>query len=131
MFFFVFLILGNTSFANIMANHLGMDKSLAINSLRANGLSERSIATTLNISRNAVRRHLRLHSSKGTKVPTGSEASQRVVSRSCFESFREIILSKLQQRKAGIDHARGLLRLVFETLGLGEVQLRCRMVAFL
>ena len=120
MFFFVFLILGNTSFANIMANHLGMDKSLAINSLRANGLSERSIATTLNISRNAVRRHLRLHSSKGTKaptgslptgtedpkgtkVPTGSEVSQRVVSRSCCEPFREIILSKLEQ---GIDGKR-------------------------
>jgi len=57
-----------------MANQLKMDKSLAINNLRAAGYSERRIARTLNVSRGAVRRHLAGQASNGTKAPTGPEA---------------------------------------------------------
>ena len=55
-----------------MANQLAMDKSFAINNLRAAGYSERRIAQTLGVSRGAVRRHLREADSNGTKAPTGS-----------------------------------------------------------
>ena len=41
-----------------MANHLGMDKSLAINQLHAAGYSQRRIARALKVSRGAVKRHL-------------------------------------------------------------------------
>lgn len=50
-----------------------MDKSLAINNLRAAGYSERRIARTLNVSRGAVRRHLAGQASNGTKAPTGPD----------------------------------------------------------
>ena len=55
-----------------MANRLGMDKSLAIQQLRAAGYSERRIAKTLGISRGAVRRHLADIRSNSTKAQTGS-----------------------------------------------------------
>jgi len=55
-----------------MANQLAMDKVQAIKSLEAAGLSERQIASTLSISRKAVRRHLGRDGSKDTKAPTGS-----------------------------------------------------------
>jgi transposase len=54
-----------------MANQLAMDKVQAIKSLEAAGLSERQIASTLSISRKAVRRHLGRDGSKDTKAPTG------------------------------------------------------------
>ena len=54
-----------------MAHRLAMDKVHAITSLHAQGMSERRIAKTLEISRKAVRRHLGRPSSKDTKAPTG------------------------------------------------------------
>ena len=53
-----------------MANQLAMDKSFAINNLRAAGYSERRIAQTLGVSRGAVRRHLRRPEANGTTAPT-------------------------------------------------------------
>jgi len=55
-----------------MANRLAMDKSLAINNLRAAGYSQRRIAETLEISRGAVRRHLAAANPKSTRAQTGS-----------------------------------------------------------
>lgn len=55
-----------------MANRLSMDKSLAVNNLRALGYSERRIAQTLEISRGAVRRHLAPEEPNSTKAQTGS-----------------------------------------------------------
>lgn len=100
-----------------MANQLAMDKSLAIQNLRAAGYSERRIAETLEVSRGAVRRHLaaaEANSTKaqtaqaqtvadepnGTKAQTGSEgaadppAAESSTSR--CEPFRQIILEKLE-----------------------------------
>ena len=54
-----------------MANRLAMDKVHAIKSLHAQGMPERRIAKTLDISRKAVRRHLGRDASKDTKAPTG------------------------------------------------------------
>ncbi len=54
-----------------MVRQLGMDKSLAVKSLRESGYSERAIARMLGISRNAVRNHIEGKVSKGTKAPTG------------------------------------------------------------
>ncbi len=101
-----------------MVRQLGMDKSLAVKSLRESGYSERAIARMLGISRNAVRNHIEGKVSKGTKAPTGeaptgSEHSKGTIaptgseaptsvgeeapSRSLCEPFREVILSKLEQ----------------------------------
>lgn len=105
-----------------MANQLTMDKSFAINNLRAAGYSERRIAQTLGISRGAVRRHLRLaepnrtttqpppgdqaptgsEDSNSTKAPTGSDGAALPVRPSPIrpgvasrcEAFREIIVAK-------------------------------------
>lgn len=65
--FFFENLLGN----RLVANRLGMDKSLAISNLRSAGYSERRIAETLEISRGAVRRHLALAKSNSTKAQTG------------------------------------------------------------
>jgi len=54
-----------------MANRLAMDKSQAIKSLAATGMSERRIARTLGVSRKAVRQHLGRGAPKETKAPTG------------------------------------------------------------
>lgn len=54
-----------------MSNQLAMDKSFAINNLRAAGYSERRIAQTLGVSRGAVRRHLQALESNSTTAPTG------------------------------------------------------------
>lgn len=107
-----------------MVHQLGMDKSLAIRGLHAQGMSERAIARALGVSRNAVRRHLRSCSANESTaptglVPTGSEwpndttaptgsasvvsAPARTASRSHCEPFREVILSKLAQ---GLDNQR-------------------------
>ena len=96
-----------------MAYQLSMDKSLSIKSLRDNGMSERAIAKSLGVSRNAVRRHLAGISSNDTKAPTGLASTgsdgpndttaptgsaesidtpSAVVSRSRCERFREVIL---------------------------------------
>jgi transposase len=105
-------------------NQLAMDKSFAINNLRASGYSERRIAQTLGVSRGAVRRHLRASEpnsttaptgstdqaptgsddSNGTKAPTGSggetggaeAAPVSVSSSSQCESFRELIIAKCE-----------------------------------
>lgn len=87
-----------------MANQLAMDKSFAINSLRAAGYSERRIAQTLGVSRGAVRRHLRSPASNSTTAPTGSSGQSAVPepidaaasSGSQCEPFREIILAKCE-----------------------------------
>lgn len=99
-----------------VANRLSMDKSLAIQNLRAAGYSERRIAQTLGISRGAVRRHLAAHAPNSTKAQTGSAQtgdmpnstkaqtgshappadSQPTASASTCEPFREVILEKLQ-----------------------------------
>lgn len=103
-----------------MANRLAMDKSLAINNLRAAGYSQRRIAETLGVSRGAVRRHLSgetsnstkaptarsdlapsaLEDSNSTMAPTGSEPSEQtdspVVGSSQCEPIRGIITEKLQ-----------------------------------
>lgn len=115
-----------------MAYRLVMDKALAIKNLRANGMSERAIARTLSVSRNAVRRHLNEVSSNDTTAPTGSAPTgsefpndtmaptgSASVSQKCFapisgsscESFREVILSKLEQ---GLDNQRIFQDLVVE-----------------
>lgn len=107
-----------------MANHLSMDKSLAINQLHAAGYSQRRIARTLKVSRGAVKRHLAENGSNSTtaptgsepqaptgsgdpnstKAPTGSDASQppsatatSTTSKSSCEPFREQILEMLEQ----------------------------------
>lgn len=101
-----------------MAYRLGMAKSLAISNLRASGLSERKIAETLGVSRNAVRRHLAAEISNDTKAQSGSaqtgdpssddtkaqsgpadEASlaAKGASRSQCEPFREVIVGKLER----------------------------------
>ena len=54
-----------------MAHRLAMDKVHAITTLHSQGLSERRIAKTLDISRKAVRRHLGRISPKDTKAPIG------------------------------------------------------------
>lgn len=54
-----------------MANQLSMDKSLAIEHLRQQGMSQRWIARALGVSRGAVIRHLRAKTSNSTKAPTG------------------------------------------------------------
>ncbi len=91
-----------------MANQLGMDKSLAVQNLHRQGMSEREIARALGISRNAVRRHKSLIHPKDTTAPTGSEDSKSTRAptgsshspgkgQSSCEPFREIILAKLEQ----------------------------------
>ena len=101
-----------------MAHRLAMDKVHAIKSLHAQGMSERRIAKTLEISRKAVRRHLGRGSSKDTKAPTGeaptgsAEAKDtkaptgstnqgttgsRRLSRSDCEEFRQRIIDKLEE----------------------------------
>ncbi len=57
-----------------MANQLAMDKSFAINDLRAGGYSQRRIAETLGVSRGAVRRHLQRQTSNSTNAPPASAA---------------------------------------------------------
>jgi len=107
-----------------MANQLAMDKSFAINNLRAAGYSERRIAHAIGVSRGAVRRHLRRSDSNSTTAPTGcndqaptgsgdpnstmaptgssgqwivAEAVDAVASSgSQCETFREIILAKCE-----------------------------------
>jgi transposase len=101
-----------------MANRLTMDKSLAVNNLRAVGYSERRIAQTLEISRGAVRRHLAAtianstkaptgsaptgtDDSNSTKAPTGSDDQDNIASpptsASQCEPFRRVILEMLDQ----------------------------------
>jgi transposase len=120
-----------------MAYRLSMDKSLSIKMLRDSGRSERAIAESLGISRNAVRRHLAGISSNDTTAPTGSaptgsevandttaptgseavgKPTSAVGSRSRCEPFREVILSKLEQ---GLDSQRIFQDLVDEH-GFGE-----------
>jgi len=115
-----------------MANQLGMDKALAIKNLRTLGMSERAIARSLGVSRNAVRRHLDGISSNDTKAPTGSaptgsepsndttaptgseaifQAASKPLSASQCEPLREVILAKLEQ---GLDHRRIFQDLVEE-----------------
>lgn len=117
-----------------MAYQLGMDKSLSIQQLHASGMSERRIARSLGVSRNAVRRHLGIgtspepvlpaergavtsaaEASKSTTAPTGSEGTgaggNSPVSRSHCEPFRDIILAKLDQ---GLDSQRIYQDLVAE-----------------
>jgi len=98
-----------------MAYRLVMDKALAIKNLRANGMSERAIARTLSVSRNAVRRHLNEVSSNDTTAPTGSDVVAKKpvlpVSASLCEPFRDVILSKLEQ---GLDNQRIFQDLVLE-----------------
>lgn len=107
-----------------MANQLAMDKSFAINNLRAAGYSERRIAETLGVSRGAVRRHLQPPPSNSTKAPTalgdqaptgspdsnstkaptgsGDQAAvstptdEPITSNSQCEPFREIIVAKCE-----------------------------------
>lgn len=103
-----------------MANQLAMDKSFAIQNLRAAGYSERRIARTLGISRGAVRRHLTgstpnsttaptgsgeqlptgASASNSTKAPTGSDAEslafETVAGGSQCEPYREIIVAKCE-----------------------------------
>ncbi len=115
-----------------MANRLAMDKSLAINNLRAAGYSERRIAETLEISRGAVRRHLAAAESNSTraqtapaqtgsddpnstKAQTGSDEATATHSvehsASRCETFRQIILDKLD---AGLSAKRIHQDLVIE-----------------
>jgi transposase len=113
-----------------MVNQLGMEKSLAIKQLRAQGLSQREIVKALGVSRGAVIRHTRpedsnstkaptgsgeiLESSNGTKAPTGSEGQDSSLKeshlevtgpgrRSLCQPFVEEILSKLED---GLDSQR-------------------------
>ena len=103
-----------------MANQLAMDKSFAIQNLRAAGYSERRIARTLGISRGAVRRHLTgstpnsttaptgsgeqlptgASASNSTKAPTGSDAEslafETVAGGSQCEPYRGIIIAKCE-----------------------------------
>lgn len=101
-----------------MSNQLAMDKSQAIHHLHHSGYSERKIARTLGISRNAVRRHLATGQandttaqtgsaqtgsggSNDTTAQTGSSSSATVEptaeSGSQCEPFRSLILDKLAQ----------------------------------
>jgi hypothetical protein len=59
-----------------MINQLGMEKSLAIKQLQAQGLSQRDIFAALEVSRGAVIRSTRPEDSNITKVPTGSNAAK-------------------------------------------------------
>ena len=84
-----------------MANRLAMDKSQAIKSLAASGMSERGIARTLGVSRKAVRQHLGRLAPKDTKAPTGSEGPPEQPStggpRSLCAAYQSSILEKLEQ----------------------------------
>src|SRR5579872_1576453 len=100
-----------------MANRLAMDKSQAIKSLAATGMSERRIASTLKVSRKAVRQHLGRSLSKETKAPTGEaptgsgeakdtkaptgsvevSAPSKSESRSLCRPYHATILEKLDQ----------------------------------
>ena len=101
----------------LVANRLGMDKSLAINNLRSAGYSERRIAETLEISRGAVRRHLADANANSTKAQTGSAQTgseepnstkaqtgsdeipvgdRGAISASSCEPFRERVIEKLE-----------------------------------
>ena len=104
-----------------MPNQLAMDKSQAIHNLRTAGYSQRKIARTLGVSRNAVRRHLAGNvdppandtraqtgsaqtgsgGSNDTKAQTGSDVPETSPpgpdSASRCEPFRQIILDKLEQ----------------------------------
>lgn len=102
-----------------MANRLKVAKVSSIQELHARGWSQRRIARELGVSRGAVARHLRAAAneartpsrssgSNGAKAPTGStgpeEPSNRATSsaeaptgsRSLCESYRELILEKLE-----------------------------------
>ena len=101
-----------------------MDKTLSIKQLHASGMSERRISLALEVSRNAVRRHLAeigpndtkaptgkaptgSEGSNDTRAPTGSDESVKRISvglsRSSCEPFRDAVLSKLEQ---GLDAQR-------------------------
>jgi transposase len=101
-----------------MAHRLAMDKVHAITSLHSQGMSERQIAKTLEISRKAVRRHLGRPSSKDTKAPTGEAPTGSAdakdtkaptgsttdgttgatrPSRSDCEGFRQLIIDKMEE----------------------------------
>ncbi|MBM3965377.1 MAG: IS21 family transposase [Planctomycetes bacterium] len=104
-----------------MANQLAMDKVQAVKHLAQSGFSERRIAEQLGISRKAVRHHLGRNRPKDTKAPTGSTcskdtkaptgsdshkaitseapsgASNRPISSSQCEPFREAILDMLER----------------------------------
>ena len=126
-----------------MANRLAMDKAQAIKGLEAAGLSERQIASTLEVSRKAVRRHLgrisskdtkaptgssahRVEGSKDTKAPTGSEVLPEVpesppaeTSRSLCQAYREAILAKLEAQHPDADtelHYRNAFELLVATI---------------
>jgi transposase InsO family protein len=88
-----------------MANHLEVAKVLSIQTLYAQGWSQRRIARELGINRESVARHLKEAAnsegasvgstdSKPTKVPTGSAATG---SRSSCVPFQEVIEAKLEQ----------------------------------
>ena len=88
-----------------MANQLGMDKSLTIETLRQNGMSQQGIADALGVSRGAVIRHLAANSSNSTQAPTGFDCAESTpatlstiapVSRSRCEPYRDVILAKLE-----------------------------------
>ena len=90
-----------------MANRLKVAKVASIIELHQMGWSQRRIARELGVSRDAVARHLKNHQasrSNEAKAPTGSEgqppqpnkAKAPTGSRSECESFREVILEKLQ-----------------------------------
>lgn len=102
----------------LMAHRLAMDKVHAITTLHSQGMSERRIAKTLNISRKAVRRHLSRTPSKDTKAPTGEAPTGSAAakdtkaptgstnegvtgsplpSRSECERFRPLIIEKLEE----------------------------------
>ena len=102
----------------LMAHRLAMDKVHAITTLHSQGMSERRIAKTLNISRKAVRRHLGRTPSKDTKAPTGEAPTGSAAakdtkaptgstnegvtgsprpSRSECERFRPLIIEKLEE----------------------------------
>ena len=87
-----------------MANHLKVAKVLSIKQLHEQGWSQRRIARELDISRDAVARHLREQANQA-KAPTGSEPSPEaskpakapIGSRSCCGPFHELIVAKLEQ----------------------------------
>jgi transposase len=88
-----------------MANRLAMDKSQAIKSLAATGMSERRITRTLGVSRKAVRQHLERGAPKETKAPLGeaptgsTEPPESLAdeSRRLCAAYRSSILEKLEQ----------------------------------
>lgn len=97
-----------------MANQLGMEKSLAIKQLWAQGLSQREIVKALGVSRGAVIRHTQGEASNSTKAPTGSEGSDGSKTRSDLEAsgpgrrslckpFVDQIVAKLED---GLDSQR-------------------------